>query len=47
MANVAATAFWRKAIGTYTGGRFTEDVIDDARWCGPVQQFTSGRGVVA
>jgi len=39
--NVAATSFWRKAIGAYTGGRFTEVVLDDERWRGPVQRFTS------
>jgi predicted acetyltransferase len=39
--NVAATVFWRKAIGTFTSGHFTEDVLDDARWSGPVQRFTS------
>jgi len=39
--NVAATAFWRKAIGAYTEGRYAEDTLDDARWCGPVQRFTS------
>jgi predicted acetyltransferase len=39
--NVAATAFWRNAIGTYTNDRFTEQQLDDARWCGPVQSFTS------
>jgi len=39
--NVAATAFWRRAIGAYTGGRFDEIVIDDAHWHGPVQRFDS------
>jgi predicted acetyltransferase len=37
--NVAATAFWRKAIGAYTKGRFEEFVLDDERWRGPVQSF--------
>ncbi len=42
--NVAATAFWRRAIGAYTGGRFEETVWDDERWRGPVQSFdASGR----
>jgi predicted acetyltransferase len=40
--NASATAFWRRAISTYTGGRFAEDVLDDERWRGPVQRFTSG-----
>jgi predicted acetyltransferase len=39
--NVGATAFWRRAIGAYTGGRFDEIVLDDARWHGPVQRFDS------
>lgn len=40
-ANTAATAFWRKVIDVYTSGRFEEIVIDDERWRGPVQRFTS------
>jgi predicted acetyltransferase len=43
-ANPAATAFWRRAISTYTKGCFTEELLDDDRWRGPVQRFTSGRG---
>ena len=39
--NVAATAFWRRAIGRYTNGRFDEVMWDDARWRGPVQRFDS------
>jgi predicted acetyltransferase len=39
--NVAATAFWRTVIAAYTDGLFTEDWIDDERWSGPVQRFTS------
>jgi len=38
----AATAFWRKVIERYTGGRFREVVWDDARWRGPVQMFDNG-----
>jgi predicted acetyltransferase len=37
----AATAFWRSAIGRYTGGSFREVAWDDARWRGPVQLFDS------
>ncbi len=37
--NSAATAFWRKAIGRYTGERYREVYWDDARWRGPVQCF--------
>jgi len=39
--NVAATAFWRRAIGRYANGEFDEVVWDDARWRGPVQRFDS------
>lgn len=39
--NHAATAFWRRAIGRYTGGRFGEVVLDNERWRGPVQRFDS------
>ena len=39
--NVAATAFWRRAIGSFGTTGFAEVEIDDARWCGPVQCFTS------
>jgi predicted acetyltransferase len=39
--NVAATAFWRRAIGAFTGGAFTEEQLDDDRWRGPVQRFTA------
>jgi predicted acetyltransferase len=44
--NHAATAFWRRAIGRYMGGRFEELLLDDARWRGPVQRFDS-TGAVA
>jgi predicted acetyltransferase len=43
-ANVAATSFWRRAIGAFTAGSFTEELVDDARWKGPVHRFTSGGG---
>jgi predicted acetyltransferase len=38
-ANTAATAFWRRVIGAYTGGAFGEVTLDDTRWRGPVQSF--------
>jgi predicted acetyltransferase len=41
--NLAATAFWRRVIGDYTGGRFEDLVLDDERWRGPAQRFDSGR----
>lgn len=40
--NDAATAFWRKAIGACTDGEFTEELLDDERWHGPVQRFVIG-----
>jgi predicted acetyltransferase len=39
--NHAATAFWRRVIERYTGGRFEEAERDDERWRGPVQRFDS------
>jgi predicted acetyltransferase len=43
--NRAATAFWRRAIGRYTAGRFDEEILDDERWRGPVQRFDSREAV--
>jgi predicted acetyltransferase len=40
-ANTAATAFWRKVIGRYTGGAMVETIHDSDRWKGPVQTFVS------
>jgi predicted acetyltransferase len=39
LANQAATSFWRRVIGDYTRGQFTEITLDDERWRGPVQSF--------
>lgn len=39
--NQPATAFWRRTIGRYTRGTFTEELLDDERWRGPVQRFES------
>jgi predicted acetyltransferase len=39
--NHGATAFWRRAVGRYTDGRFEEVVWDDERWRGPVHRFVS------
>jgi predicted acetyltransferase len=38
-ANVAATHFWRATLERYTEARYTETVVDDGRWRGPVQTF--------
>lgn len=45
--NTGAQAFWRKVIGEYTGGRYTEATPADPGWEGrPVQEFEvpGGRG---
>jgi predicted acetyltransferase len=39
--NVTAHAFWRGAIGAYSGGHFDELVVADERWHGWVQRFVS------
>ncbi|HMI87143.1 MAG TPA: GNAT family N-acetyltransferase [Polyangiaceae bacterium] len=41
--NRDATAFWRRAIAHYTGGRFDDAMWNDERWRGPVQRFESAR----
>ena len=38
-ANVAAQAFWRKVIGAFTRGQFTEVTVTEGWWQGVVQQF--------
>lgn len=40
-ANVAATSFWRATISAFIGGTYSEELVDDERWRGPVQRFTS------
>ncbi len=42
-ANVAGQRFWRRVIGEYTAGNFTETMLDDARWRGPVQCFDNSQ----
>lgn len=37
--NHAGQAFWRRLISEYCGGEFTEFVLDNASWRGPVQVF--------
>jgi predicted acetyltransferase len=39
--NQAATAFWRRAIGQFTGGRYDEIRWTDERWTGIVHRFRS------
>ena len=40
-ANVAAQAFWRRVIGSYTGGQYTEHKLTGGGWQGVVQCFQS------
>jgi predicted acetyltransferase len=42
--NVEATAFWRRVIGRYTGGKYQELHWNDATWTGPVQRFSNQTG---
>jgi predicted acetyltransferase len=39
--NVAAQAFWRKLIGAYTAGKYTEERLTSGWWQGYVQRFIS------
>jgi len=39
--NDAARAFWRKIIGRYTGGRFTETLYSEGTYPASVQSFDS------
>jgi predicted acetyltransferase len=39
--NGFATSFWRRVIGEYSGGDYEEVWLDNERWKGPVQIFTS------
>ena len=44
--NLPAQAFWRKLIRHYTNGVFTDQNLDDERWCGPLQCFDNRLGGV-
>jgi predicted acetyltransferase len=39
--NVAALAFWRHAVGAYTGGDYREVHWESPEWTGPVQSFST------
>ena len=39
--NHAAIAFWRRVIGEFTHGQYTETWVNNTRWEGPVQRFES------
>ncbi len=42
--NKSAQQFWRRVIGRYTDGDYEEITMDDHRWRGTVQYFTSKKG---
>ena len=39
--NIAAQTFWRRVIGSFTGGRYTEHQLVSGWWQGVVQCFVS------
>jgi predicted acetyltransferase len=41
--NQAATAFWRRVIGQFTGRAFHEAEVSNEHWRGPVQSFDSSQ----
>ncbi len=42
--NLAGQQFWRSIIGEYTGGEYSEVVLNTPSWVGPVQTFDNSRG---
>ena len=40
--NVAAQRFWRRVIDEYTQSNFTETILDNKSWHGPIQSFDNG-----
>ena len=41
--NLAGQQFWRSIIAEYTGGGFSETVLNNDGWIGPVQTFDNSR----
>jgi len=39
--NTSAQTFWRKVIGAYTAGKYTEEQLTSGSWQGCVQRFVS------
>jgi predicted acetyltransferase len=39
--NTPAQAFWRRIVGEYTSGAYTEREVNDERWNGPVLTFVA------
>ncbi|GIP29374.1 hypothetical protein J23TS9_45040 [Paenibacillus sp. J23TS9] len=37
--NTPANTFWNKVINDYTAGEYTEMIVDDEKWHGPIQVF--------
>jgi predicted acetyltransferase len=37
--NIGAQQFWRKVVAAYTDGQYTEVIMNDEHWKGPVQFF--------
>ena len=42
--NLAGQSFWRSVIGEYTGGEYSEAILNDHSWVGPIQTFDNSRG---
>ena len=43
----AGQQFWRAIIAEYTGGEFSETVLETPSWIGPIQTFDNSRWVSA
>ena len=41
--NLAGQEFWRRIIGEYTGGEYSETALDTPNWNGPIQTFDNSR----
>ena len=41
--NASGQAFWRKVIREYTGDQFTENIVHNPDWQGPIQSFDNDR----
>ena len=42
--NLAGQSFWRSIIGEYMAGEYSEVILNDDSWIGPVQTFDNSRG---
>ena len=43
--NLMAQRFWRRIIDEYTQGNFTETILDNKDWRGPIQSFDNSHKV--